>query len=776
MIFWAHSDSLGRNPEEQGSNWQLLSVHLANVSEFAETFARGAAPNLTTLQAMARMAGLLHDYGKYTDCFQSMIRGKRTRCPHSIHGAMAVRLFVPEKQLPRNWAMPVVRAIAAHHAGLQNEHEIDPKTRPGRVAPDVERLRNDALAIRARAEHDQPSISNALATIESCGPIASHDLFTRILLSCLVDADRLDSAGRMNQQIPLKADLKLRLLTAHLDGLSREARQRGANQVVLKIREQVQELCRVGASGSARLLSLTVPTGGGKTLAAMRFALERAAANPDEVRRIIVVIPFLSIIEQNAKVYREIFGPDSLLEHHSGAVAGELPGKALSQEPDNTADEARKRLETENWDAPLIVTTSVRFFESLFSNHPSDLRRIHNIARSIIILDEVQTLPRSLLAPLLGMLHELTRDWGCTVVMATATQPAFEVSAESTEEPGCRWPHGTVTPIVPQEAAARMHTALRRVNIEWRLEAATSWAALATELLEYRQALCVVNVLEDARHLFAIIRDQAGKGKDAGIFHLSTRMCAEHRLALLALVRDCLENDKRCLVISTQLIEAGVDVDFPIAYRALGPLDAIVQVAGRVDREGRLTAKAGRPAGRLVVFRTEDEKTPPYGYKEATGITETLARLRGADEGIQVDDLLVLQNFFERYYDTSDTALGIPLAEMRADDKLCFADLAREFEMINSRTRDVFVPYGAGAGLIDELRSSLANGCQMDFNLLRKLQRYTVGLQPWVFEKYKNQTLIEVVSGKDLWTCIPAAYMKDGEGLVGTLAPDNFVF
>jgi len=317
-----------------------------------------------------------------------------------------------------------------------------------------------------------------------------------MLLSCLVDADRLDTAGRANQQAPLLATTRLELLRRHLDDLHALAVAHGGSSAVLDVREQVQELCRIAAHTSARLLSLAVPTGGGKTLAAMRFALERAAAHPDEARRVIVVIPYLSIIEQNAEVYRKVFGNDAILEHHSGAVYAltvrntqdEDAGRfETRKEPDDDASLPLKRLETENWDAPVIVTTSVRFFESLFSNHPSDLRRVHNIARSIIVLDEVQTLPRRLLAPLLDMLRELTEDWGCTVVMATATQPAFE--ARLPKHVSYAWPKGTVTPIISPEVAARMHTELQRVLIEWRIDRPTAWDDLAAEMLNHQQAL-----------------------------------------------------------------------------------------------------------------------------------------------------------------------------------------------------------------------------------------------------------------------------------------------
>ena len=777
--FWAHSDSTGLPLEDPNSNAQPLAEHLRHVAILAEQLAKSAAPQQTALHQMAHLAGMLHDYGKYTECFQRRIHGAAKRCPHSIHGAIAVRQFrVPGADGNRDWAMPAVRAIAAHHAGLADDAALIAQTgvgspyklNPARKAPDPDGHAATAEHIRSWASADLPEIEEVLGVAAPPSAHSSKDLFTRILLSCLVDADRLDSARRQPTQASLKATERLGQLILHLNTLQKDAEKHGGNPNVLAVRQQVQQLCHVAAQGSARLLSLAVPTGGGKTLAAMRFALERAAAQPNDYRRILVVIPYLSIIEQNAEVYRKVFGDDAIFEHHSGAVYA-LERKndeqfQLSVESDTDAILPLKRLETENWDAPVIVTTSVRFFESLFSNHPSDLRRVHNIAGSIIVLDEVQTLPRRLLAPLLDMLRELTEDWGCTVLMATATQPAFEMNPASWQKKHERyaWPSGTVMPIIPPAIAAQMHTALRRVQIEWRIDQPTPWSLIAAEMLTHTQALCVVNLRKHAANVYEELLLQADEQQRDGIFHLSTRMCAQHRLDELSVIRKRLKDGLPCRVVSTQLIEAGVDVDFPIAFRALGPLDAIIQVAGRVDREGRLSAAAGRPAGRLVVFATEDGKTPPYEYKEATAVTEALAR----EHDIQTDDLAAMQSYFERYYgDADDQTRGKPLAEMRRDDVLAFKTLAELFEMINSRTKDVFVAYGEATQLLLQLKHP---DQLKDWRLLRKLQRYSVGLQPSEFEEARrSRTIYEAFPGSDIWVSGEGQYDSTGRGLMEKL-------
>ena len=770
--FWAHSDPNGLRKDSPNAQWQLLAAHLLNVSKVAYRLAKIAAPVNETFRQMAALAGILHDYGKYQPCFQSMLDGKGTGCPHALYGALAVR-NLPAGTTARDWALPVVHAIAAHHAGLRDHHSLKTDTSTANAGCEAERDRRIAEEVWADACKDQPQIAKALEQIKEPPPFHFKDLFTRMLLSCLVDADRLDTAGLAAVQVPLQAKLRLEQLLRHLHEVQTRALKNGGSAGVLQVRDQVQQYCAKAAMGEARLLSLTVPTGGGKTLAAMRFALERANARPGEIRRVIVVIPYLSIIEQNAGVYRDVFGEQAILEHHSGAVQGlkhrdRNGAEALAPQQEDGRDQGkwRRPVETENWDAPLIVTTSVRFFESLFSNHPSDLRRIHNVARSVIILDEVQTLPRRLLMPLLGILRELTEHWGCTLVLSTATQPAFEARSPRQDY---LWPEGTITPIVPPEMVASMHTQLRRVHIEWRLSETISWETLAGKLAQHPQVLCVLNIRDHVAAVYAEVCKLAETEEQRqGIFHLSTRMCPQHRLNVLEEIRDRLEQGLVCRIISSQLIEAGVDLSVPVAYRALGPLDSIVQVAGRVDREGKLTEAAGRPAGKLVVFRPEDDRMPPHEYRHAAAITEALGKT-GAP---QTDDLSAMQRYFEGYYDGADKGeRGEDLARMREDGWLQFARLAEEFEYINSRTQNVFVPYEDGAALLEELRHKRF----LDFDLLRKLQRYTVGLQPWEMEKMSSSLeKLELQGGNSLLICTEAQYEAKGRGLLPEIPADRF--
>jgi len=740
MTFWAHSDPSGLPADSPGSHWQALAEHLSNVSSLARSLAEQAAPDHRQFHDFAAWCGLLHDYGKYTDCFQQMITTGKGRCQHAIHGA-ALAFSGSANDAIGLRAPHVAFAVAGHHAGMPDRDQLMERSKLAQP---------EAVRILDRAAADLPDIGSLLRspTPDLENPGVRFDLLTRMLASCLVDADRLDTAGRTAHGTSLDAGRNLQKLLDHIDWLSGQT----DDGPVKEARRQVLENCLAAAALPDRLLTLSVPTGGGKTLSAMALALKRASLRPDEYRRVIVVIPYLSIIEQNAEVYARVFGPEAILEHHSGSFIRLAEQNrdhfAVQQEAEDHYTQPGRKPETENWDAPIVVTTSVRFFESLFSNHPSDLRRIHNIARSIVILDEVQVLPRHLLAPLLAMMRELAADWNCSFVLSTATKPAFERSISASAK-DARWEPGTVREII--DSPAQLHNQLRRVHIDWRIKQPVDWPDLAGWIAEHTQVLCVVNLRDHATRLFDEI------GSRDSVFHLSTRMCPAHRLAVIAEIRDRLKAGQPCIVISTQLIEAGVDLDFPIAFRALGPLDSIVQVAGRADREGTLTDALGAPGGRLIVFKPVDHRTPPNEYAHATGVTEALA----ASRDIQPDDLDAMEAFFERYYGEGD--LGSHLEEMRRFAK--FHTLAREFEMISSRTQDVFVPYAAaGKSLIDELYRT----GQLTADLRHRLQRHVVGLQPWEFKKACESSLItELRADTNVWIAADSSYHAE-KGLLAS--------
>ena len=403
MKYFAHSDPKGRSCDDPDGEWQPLAAHLRQVADFAERFAAeaGASPALIR---RARALGLLHDSGKYSLDFQRRIRGDKKKAPHSDFGA-ALAYFRGGR------ATDLAFAIAGHHGGM----------------PDQDCLRGRLVKAREKIAHlfgaasgDCPEVGECLQSLGGApGDALQLECATRILFSCLIDADRLDTARHGGMEIPSPTPLDAgRAAAKRVGDGGGESSRNGRRAGEIGPGRSLEGLpCRRRAPGSSVFPDRS--DGGAKTLASMAFALRRAELFPQNVRRIVVVIPYLSIIEQNARVFREALGSDAVVEHHSGIWRSE-------EDSDEDYRHPARRLATENWNAPVIVTTSVRFFEALFSNKPGDLRRMHNLARSVVILDEVQTLPRGRVAPILSMIRGLAEDWGTTFVFSTATQPALE--------------------------------------------------------------------------------------------------------------------------------------------------------------------------------------------------------------------------------------------------------------------------------------------------------------------------------------------------------------
>ena len=732
--YWAHSDVNRLDVADPAAHWQPLSEPLIKVGELAEQFAlaAGATPEQAN---RAKASGLLHDLGKYTDDFQKLLFGKIAKAPHSVFGAALAF---------RHKAYDLAFVIAGHHGGLPDSHGV--KARTVKVQADIGALWKHAL-------QDCPDLAacfegpNALLSALQlhADPQYDYDCHTRILFSCLIDADRLDTAvdaGQVRPSFPaLNAESRLRQLLSAIERRAAEV----PDGPVKTARNQVLQACLAAAIRPGPLFSLTVPTGGAKTLASMAFALRRAALTPERIRRIIIVVPFLSIIEQNAKVYRDALGDEAILEHHSNAWQDNS-----SEEDPN--DHPTRRLAAENWDAPIVITTAVRFFESLFSNRPRDLRRMHNIARSVVILDEVQTVPRELVKPILSMIQSLAKNWGVTFVFSTATQPAFE-KQQSQQKADGRWEPGTLDEIIPDPP--KLFSVLKRVQVQWPAAGVTkSWASIADDVRSERQALVIVNTRKHARELFELL--------DAdGALHLSNSMCPRHRLVRLAEIKQRLTAGLPCIVVATQLVEAGVDLDFPAVWRAMGPLEAIAQAAGRCDREGILTVAAGQPAGRVVVFVPEDGKTPPGAYKEATERTASLA----AAGMIRIDDPASIRAYYQQFYTGSLDPQDIEGLRRGWD----FPKVAELFRLIDDLSRPVIVPYNDEAkGLLERVKFA-----GRSLGLLRQLQPYTVNLAEWDFKAAtQKQILVRVSKEAEIWRC-PEGLYDDRVGI--NLEPKVYV-
>ncbi|MBL8818511.1 MAG: CRISPR-associated helicase Cas3' [Planctomyces sp.] len=599
MDFFAHTHESQAQP---GAKWQLLSTHLRQVADLAKQSANRISEFDTKLAASAQMAGLLHDLGKYRPEFQKMLQGIPVQKEKTYHkqagAAKACEL--------RNY--PVAFAIAGHHGGLANKADVEASIVSANGLPVANQVWPDAC-------REIRELSSLIPSAPEQMDLLQADLLTRLIFSCLVDADWTDTGAHERQAsglppepppAPFEADVWLDRLLQTLQSKAANCRETHVKEA----RRDVLSACLEAANLPSGVFSLTVPTGGGKTYASLAFALKHAAKH--KLRRIIYVAPYLTILEQNETAMRSALGlPENsaaLLAHHSLAEPITTTGSDAAG-----SDTASRR--AENWDAPLIVTTNVQFFESLFSNKTSRCRKLQNIARSIIILDECQSLPPDLVAPTCGMLRQFATDWSTTIVLCTATQPSFDHEELAIAE------RLSATEIIPPSAA--LFQRLKRVDLVWPNpeDAPMEWSDIAQQMERVSEsasksqnistaALAVVNSRRAARELFTDLRERF----DEGVFHLSTSMCAAHRSTVLAEVRQRLRERRRCFLVSTQLIEAGVDLDFPVVFRELAPLEAIVQAAGRCNREGSLRTSAGLTHGKVIIFRSRAAVEEPRRY------------------------------------------------------------------------------------------------------------------------------------------------------------------
>lgn len=713
--YYAHSVE-----ERPPSEWQPLEDHLRSVAELAGSFAEDFGAG-----AWAYLAGLWHDLGKYQPEFQNRLRGEQIGVEHS--GAGAAHAFGKDKAS----GLPLAFVIAGHHGGLANLMGGS----SGHLSPIMDRVKSNQkilekvlpLLPESLIRVSLPSLPPFLTLVTGASEkekkinLRRCEFWIRFLFSVLVDADRLDTERFMdNQRSQFRRGYEpIEILKQKLDGfLKNKTAQLSpdiSNTPVNQIRARVLASCRQAAKNDPGAFTLTVPTGGGKTLSAMAFAL--AHAERHGLRRVIVVIPYTSIIEQNAGEYRLALGSENLIEHHSNLDIVEYKKRHGEEET------RRMELSSENWDAPVIVTTTVQFFESFFSNRPSRCRKLHNIARSVIILDEVQTLPPEYLMCILDALNELTKHYGCSVVLSTATPPALA------ERERFEWGLKDVREIMPDADALAKE--LNRVEYSWpdADSPPVSWGGLSEELSPYEQVLVVVHRRDDARELAEKLRLLLA---DNSVYHLSALMCPVHRAEVLARVKDKLYTGKPCRLVSTQLVEAGVDVNFPVVYRALGGLDSMVQAAGRCNREGQLDR------GRVIIFRAPSK--PPSGTpRKAMEIVEGLLRKSGGR--LEVSTPHIFAEYFRSLYFGSELdAKGIQT--LRQEFK--FADVAREFRLIEDGfTQSVVVPYNQAQARLEELRKKGPSR-----HTLRSLQPFVVNIYPKAFQRLSSSgALTEVAEG-----------------------------
>ncbi len=659
---------------------QSLRDHLQQVAHTAHDFAAAFGG-----EEEATLAGLLHDLGKYGDLFQKRLQGEARGIDHWSAGAWAALL--------RYQSVAAAMAIWGHHLGLQRidsdniRSHLDPAALAQQHPLHLRLSESDLDLLLQRLQADGLSPQKPSRPFLDLTPNAEQQLHqnaqmldVRMLFSALVDADFLDTARHFGEERPsgppLQPQRALQVLSDHVQQLSQNSR---AAKAVLQMRQQLWEDCLQAADQSPGIFTLTAPTGAGKTLAMLGFALRHAEVH--DLRRIVVVIPYLSIIEQTAKVYRDLlephFGEGYVIEHHSlSGTSAPAPGADDQQEGRSCVE----RLLAENWDAPVVVTTSVQMLESLFSNSPSACRKLHRLARSVILFDEVQTLPLNLVVPTLQALSRLASRYGSTIVFATATQPAFDHLHQHIAVSGTvGWQPREIAKSHPQ-----LFQMARRTQLEIRHDA-LSWQELTQELTRQEQALCVLNVKKHAASLARLLQAQ---GIDDGLYHLSTNMCPAHRQEVLQEVRRRLEQGKRCLLISTQCVEAGVDVDFPTVYRAYAPLDSIAQAAGRCNRNGKLSA------GRMVLFTPEEEQYPPGAYKQAASVTRGYVEQRQSN--VDLYDPALYTEYYRLLYDLTRPE-GQRKDLQQAIEARDFVEVARHYRIIPETTVNVLVPYDPDA-------------------------------------------------------------------------------
>lgn len=688
---------IAHTKNSQGKQQDLVD-HLLQVAELASIFAKplGASD-------LAYYVGLLHDIGKFNPEFQQYLldaeKGIKGRGPDH-KGAGAVHVW-EEMEL-----LPLAFLIHGHHGGMWDlaklESWIEDKRQDAAISKAI------AKAKKAFPQIDQ-KLSHLLPNLEE----SETELFIRLLFSCLVDADFLDTEQHFSpgKSIQRGSSVPISALWDKFDAYYQNKTTNAKPSTVNSIRRQIYQHCYQSAELAPGFFRLTAPTGGGKTLSSLAFALRHAMLHSK--RRIIYAIPFTSIIDQTAKEFKDIFSGDVVLEHHSGVVPPDDPNNV-------PPSGVWRRLASENWDSPMVTTTTLQLFHSLFSNSTSACRKLHNIAESVIVLDEVQLLPTHLLKPILDVLQQLVERYSVTVVLCTATQPALETRRNFS---GLK----DIRDIIPDEDILQIFSSLSRVIYEWHTEEQWSWQQVASRAKQSKQALIIINTKKDA-----IACTEAFD--DPSVLHLSTSMCGAHRRAVLAEAKRRLDPkvNEPCYLVSTQLIEAGVDIDFPLVLRALSPLDSIVQAAGRCNRNGRLSPQKGT----AIIFDPV-ESNGLQSYR--TGI-QTLKCILQDD--VSIEDPATLQKYFQRFY----KRMSLDELNIQSSRKaLQYEVVARDFKIIEDDTVPVVVRYDETR--VNKILDDLAQNPYHSREITRQLQPYMVSVRKHVFDRAIKDKAIEEIAG-----------------------------
>lgn len=694
----------------ENGQWIIQSndEHQEGVAKMAASFAGQFG-----LPSWGYALGLLHDKGKERAAFQQYIR-KVNGLPtddkkrYDDHTHAFVGGILAKDLMGKDVLNLLANQIISHHTGLHDYVDAEGVLQEKQLPEEISK---DDIGI------DRPLLFKEF--LES--PFSKSEIdrkhfhhLSRMLFSCLVDADRLDTECFMDMETWQKRGCSSTVadLLPKLDAYMQELQLNAADTEVNRIRRKVLEQCGKTSSGEKGFYSLTVPTGGGKTLSSLLWAMKHVVSHG--MNRIIIAIPYTSIIVQTAGLLKEIFGEENVLEHHSNFNPDDIKNQEVCE---------KAKLATENWDYPIIVTTNVRLFESMFSNRPSDCRKLHNIVNSVIILDEVQTLPTDFLQPIVDAMKAYRKMFGVSVLFTTASQPVLSGLIEGTNPKAGFEGIEHIIEIIPSEFA--LHDKLRRVKLEIDDEGKT-YDEIAAKVSEYNKVLCIVNTRKDAKELYNRLPDNGVK------LHLSRMMCPAHVNETIGRIKAVLKDESQPIVrvIATQLVEAGVDIDFPVVFRQEAGLDSVLQAAGRCNREGK------NAVGSTFVFSLAAEKRIPFG---------SIADANNARRNLPADSdwfaPSTMRGYFRQLYCRKNTFDKKDIKySLYKPTELCFETASKAFRLIDNESMNVIVNWENSMELVAKLKES---GCT--YPLMKHLAQFTVGVHRSDFTQLVNYGAIEEI-------------------------------
>lgn len=639
MRYIAHKDE-----EREQSIKEHLEGTAERAGEFAEKFGK---------KEWGYCCGMLHDIGKYSEEFQRKIQeDTNDRVDHATAGAQVCK--------ERGGYYSILSyCIAGHHAGLPDYgNTAMSSSLCGRWKKRICDYHAYKDEIKIPKLDTDPIVFSKDRNMDF-----ALGTFIRMLYSCLVDADFLDTESFMkNGDTGRNSGESMETLQNRLEKHISEWLKNTDTDTINGRRTEILKNCIKEGKQKEGIFRLTVPTGGGKTLASLAFALEHAVKNHKD--RIIYVIPYTSIIEQNAQVFREILGEDNVLENHCNV------------DYESSEEFKPMQLASENWDKPVVVTTNVQFFESLFANKSSKCRKLHNIANSVVILDEAQMLPMDYLKPCTAMLQELVDGYRTSIVLCTATQPTLDAFFRE---------NALIKELCPR--MEEQFQFFQRVN--YQNLGKIRWDDLLEKLKRENNALCIVNTKKAAQMIYKEIDGE-------GIYHLSTSMYPKHRKRVLKEIRERLKNNEKCIVISTSLVEAGVDLDFVRVYRQIAGLDSMIQAAGRCNREGKRKLSES-----MVYIFDLEESYPVQSQRQQMDVSKGILQ-----DYADIADLKAITDYFTRLYHYRGTSLDKKKIMDEFQKMECnFAKVAKEFRLIEENTRMIFINREPEADeLLQELR------------------------------------------------------------------------